>query len=93
MCNAMFAIKGRNAIIIAPHPKTKKVNKYVVDSFRDILVSLGAPADAIQTIEEPSLDLTDELMASVDVVIANRRRLHGKSRILQRKTGTGCWTW
>ena len=30
MCNAMFAIKGRNAIIIAPHPKTKKVNKYVV---------------------------------------------------------------
>ena len=70
MCNAMFAIKGRNAIIIAPHPKTKKVNKYVVDSFRDILVSLGAPADAIQTIEEPSLDLTDELMASVDVVIA-----------------------
>lgn len=70
MCNAMFAIKGRNAIIIAPHPKTKKVNKYVVDCFRDILVKLGAPADAIQTIEEPSLDLTDELMASVDTVIA-----------------------
>ena len=23
MCNAMFALKGRNAIIVAPHPKSK----------------------------------------------------------------------
>ena len=24
MCNAMFALKGRNSIIIAPHPRAKK---------------------------------------------------------------------
>ena len=33
MCNAMFALKGRNAIIIAPHPRAKKCGKYVVDLF------------------------------------------------------------
>lgn len=37
MCNIMFAIKGQNAIIIAPHPRAEHVNKYVVDLFREIL--------------------------------------------------------
>lgn len=70
MCNAMFAIKGRNAIIIAPHPKTKKVNWYLVEQFRKILTELGAPADLIQTVEEPSVDLSSELMKAADTVIA-----------------------
>ena len=34
MCNAMYAIKGRNAIIIAPHPRAKKCARVVTDLFR-----------------------------------------------------------
>ena len=26
MCNAMFALKGQNAIIVAPHPRAQKTN-------------------------------------------------------------------
>ena len=66
----MFAIKGQNAIIIAPHPRAEHVNKYVVDLFREILKKHNAPVDLIQTIEKSSIDATNELMKKVDVVVA-----------------------
>lgn len=70
MCNAMFALKGKNAIVIAPHPRTSNLNKYVVDLFRKELASLGLPEDLVQTIENPTLDMTQEVMKSADVVVA-----------------------
>ena len=70
MCNAMFALKGKNAIVIAPHPRTSDLNKYVVDLFRAELKKLGLPEDLIQTIEHPSLDMTQEVMKTADVVVA-----------------------
>ncbi|MBQ3847567.1 MAG: aldehyde dehydrogenase family protein [Clostridia bacterium] len=70
MCNAMFAIKGRNAIIIAPHPRSKKCTRVIVDMFHEILRKNGAPEDLIQFVEEPSTDLSAELMASCDAVVA-----------------------
>lgn len=70
MCNAMFALKGRNAIIIAPHPRAKKCSSYTVELINERLAKLGAPANLIQIISEPSVDLTNELMQAVDVVVA-----------------------
>lgn len=70
MCNAMFAVKGRNAIIIAPHPRAKKCNKIVIDKINERISKLGAPEYTIQHIEEPSVTLSAELMKSVDVVVA-----------------------
>lgn len=70
MCNAMFALKCRNSIIIAPHPRAKKCAKHVVDAFNEALKALNAPENLIQVIEEPSVELTSQLMKAVDVVIA-----------------------
>ncbi|GCD12732.1 aldehyde dehydrogenase family protein [Clostridium tagluense] len=70
MCNSMFALKGRNAIVIAPHPRAKKCAKYVVDLFNEELKKLGAPEHLIQVIEEPSIELTNDLMKKVDAVVA-----------------------
>lgn len=70
MCNAMFALKGRNAIIIAPHPRAKKCSSYTVELINERLAQLGAPANLIQIISEPSVELTNELMQAVDVVVA-----------------------
>lgn len=70
MCNSMFAIKGRNAIIISPHPRAKNVNKYLIDLMNAELAKLGAPKDIIQTIETPSIEASAELMREVDVVVA-----------------------
>jgi sulfoacetaldehyde dehydrogenase len=64
------AVKGRNAIIVAPHPRAKLTNKMIIDNMRAALEKMGAPADLVQGIEVPSLELTDELMKQCDLVLA-----------------------
>ncbi len=70
MCNAMFALKGGNSIIIAPHPRAKKCGKYFVDLCNEKLSAVKVPENLIQIIEEPTIELTNELMRKVDVVVA-----------------------
>jgi sulfoacetaldehyde dehydrogenase len=67
---ALPALKARNAIIFAPHPKARKTAKLVCESMWAGLRKVGAPLDLIQVIEEPSIDLSIELMSKVDLVIA-----------------------
>ncbi|GHD27202.1 aldehyde dehydrogenase family protein [Parahalioglobus pacificus] len=67
---AISAVKGRNAIIIAPHPRAKLTNKKIVDYMRDAIERCGAPADLVIAIETPSLDTTNELMRQCDRVLA-----------------------
>jgi sulfoacetaldehyde dehydrogenase len=67
---ALPALKCRNAIIFAPHPKAKKTAALVVESMCEGLKKIDAPLDLIQTIEEPSIELAKELMSKVDLVIA-----------------------
>lgn len=68
--NAVAILKGRNAVIFAPHPRAKKSTKLAVDFMRAGLKKAGAPEDLIQVVEEPSIELTDELMRQVDLVVA-----------------------
>jgi succinate-semialdehyde dehydrogenase len=70
MCNAMFALKGRNAIIVAPHPRSKKCSAHTVALMNEALEKLGAPQHLIQVIAEPTMELTQSLMSAADVVVA-----------------------
>ena len=67
---AISAVKGRNAIIIAPHPRAKLTNKKICDYMREAIVALGGPADLVQSIDVPSLDKTNELMRQCDRILA-----------------------
>ena len=67
---AISAVKGRNSIIIAPHPRAKLTNKKVCDYMRDALERMGAPADLVIGIETPSIELTNELMRQCDRILA-----------------------
>ena len=67
---AMFAIKGRNAIILAPHPRTKRTNTFIVNSIRDTLKKYDAPEDLVICIEEPTMEISGELMKQSDLVLA-----------------------
>ncbi|NIP15896.1 MAG: aldehyde dehydrogenase family protein [Pseudomonadales bacterium] len=67
---AIHAVKGRNSIIVAPHPRAKLTNKMICDKMREALVACGAPADLVIAIESPSLELTNELMRQCDRVLA-----------------------
>lgn len=68
--NSVSILKGRNAVIFAPHPKAKRSCKLVCDFMREGLTKVGAPVDLIQHIEEPSIPLSQELMRQVDLVVA-----------------------
>ncbi len=67
---AIHAVKGRNSIIIAPHPRAKLTNKTICDYMRAALEACGAPADLVIAIESPTLELTGELMRQCDRVLA-----------------------
>jgi len=70
MCNAMFAFKGGNAIVVAPHPRAKKCVKYMEKLYQEAFEKMGVPKNIFQVIEEPSIELTNLLMQKADVVVA-----------------------
>ncbi len=67
---AISAVKGRNSIIVCPHPRAKITNKIIVDRMRAALEKLGAPADLVIAIETPSVEKTNEVMKQCDRVLA-----------------------
>jgi len=67
---AISAVKGRNSIIIAPHPRAKLTNKMICDLMREAIVKMGAPADLVLSIDVPSVNKTNELMKQCDRVLA-----------------------
>jgi sulfoacetaldehyde dehydrogenase len=67
---AIHAVKGRNSIIVAPHPRAKLTNKKICDLMRAAIEQMGAPADLVIAIEIPSLETTNELMQQCDRVLA-----------------------
>ena len=69
-CIALNVLKTRNAVIFAAHPKAKKTCALNCEAMRKGLRQVGAPEDLILWIEEPSIDLTQELMHQVDLVVA-----------------------
>ena len=67
---AINAVKGRNAIIVAPHPRAKITNKKIIDRMRAALKKMGAPEDLVIGIDTPTLEKTTELMKQCDFILA-----------------------
>lgn len=67
---AMMAIKTRNAVIFAPHPRTKRTNTFIVNLMRKTLNRYGVPEDLLIPIEEPTMDISNELMRQCDLILA-----------------------
>lgn len=66
----VLGLRARNAVIFAPHPKSKETTITVVNIMREVLEKNGAPKDLFQCIENPSKDLSSELMSQVDLTMA-----------------------
>jgi sulfoacetaldehyde dehydrogenase len=69
-CNGLPILKGRNAVIFAPHPSAKRTAELTCGYMRAGLRQVGAPEDLVQHIAEPSIALTQDLMKAVDLVVA-----------------------
>ena len=67
---AMFAIKGRNAVVIAPSPAGLRTTTRTVNHMRAELERIGLPADLVQILPAPvNKALTQELMQAADLVV------------------------
>jgi acyl-CoA reductase-like NAD-dependent aldehyde dehydrogenase len=69
---AIIALKGRNVVIFAFHPRAQKCSAEAGKIMLEAAMSAGAPADCIQWIAEPSIEATNLLMKhpGVNLVIA-----------------------
>ncbi|MDR0875460.1 MAG: aldehyde dehydrogenase family protein [Clostridiales Family XIII bacterium] len=69
---SLMAIKTRNAVILAPHPKARKVNLEVTNAVRAVLKKFDAPEDLVQAIEPEyvSVEASQQLMKQVDFILA-----------------------
>jgi sulfoacetaldehyde dehydrogenase len=67
---AMMAVKGRNAVIIAPSPAASGISGATVDLMRAELAKIGLPEDLVQILPAPvNRALTTALMKAVDLVV------------------------
>ena len=64
----MMALKGRNAIIIAPSPKGASTCKLLLRYIHEELAKVGAPLDLVQALPRVDKELAYELMKQADFV-------------------------
>lgn len=67
MFKCLIALKGRNVVIFAFHPRAQKCSAEAAKIMLEAAVSAGAPADCIQFIETPSIEGTNALFNHPDV--------------------------
>ena len=70
MANVMAALKGRNTIIVSPHPRAVNCTKYLVDEWNKILKKMNAPDHILQVVEDVNLERSSLLMKMSDVTVA-----------------------
>ncbi len=70
MCNAMFALKSGNSIIVAPHPRAVQCTARIKELFDAEFEKLGCPKDVFLVLEESSVEKTQLLMSACDIVVA-----------------------
>ena len=67
---ALICLKTRNGMILSPHPRAKKCTIEAAKVVLEAAVAAGAPEGIIGWIDQPSLDLTNLVMSSVDLILA-----------------------
>ena len=66
----LIALKTRNAIIISPHPRAKNATIAAAKIVLDAAVKAGAPEGIIGWIDEPSVELSQNVMRESDIILA-----------------------
>lgn len=70
MCNAAFALKTRNSVVFAPHPRAVECTKLLTEMFQEELAKQGLPKDLVLTLPKVSIEDSNALMQSADVIVA-----------------------
>ncbi len=66
----LICLKTRNGIIISPHPRAKNSTIAAAKVVLEAAVKAGAPEGIIGWIDVPSLEMTNTLMKTADIILA-----------------------
>ena len=66
---ALIAVKGKNAIVISPHPRARRCIGETVEVMRRALERVGAPPDLAISLSNPTIESTGALMKHRDVAL------------------------
>jgi acyl-CoA reductase-like NAD-dependent aldehyde dehydrogenase len=66
---ALIAVKGRNSIVISPHPRARRCIGETVEVLRRAIERAGAPADLVVALANPTVDSTAALMRHKKVAL------------------------
>jgi acetaldehyde dehydrogenase/alcohol dehydrogenase len=67
---ALICLKTRNGIIFSPHPRAKNSTIEAAKIVLEAAVKAGAPKDIVGWIDEPSVELSNAVMHSCDLILA-----------------------
>ena len=67
---ALICLKTRNGIVISPHPRAKESTIAAAKVVLEAAVAAGAPEGIIGWIDQPSLELTAQVMQEADLTLA-----------------------
>lgn len=67
---ALLCLKTRNGMILSPHPKAKDCTIAAAKVVLEAAVAAGAPEDIIGWIDQPTLELSNQLMREADLILA-----------------------
>jgi len=63
----LCALKTRNGMIISPHPRAKKCTTAAAALVLRAAIDAGAPADLLGWIDEPTIELSNQLMSHKEI--------------------------
>lgn len=87
---AMMAIKGGNAIVIAPPPTAWAATEPTVAGMRAELTRIGLPADLVQILPSPvTRETSNRLMQMADLVVCTGSQVNVKQSYMSGKPALG----
>ncbi len=87
---AMMAVKGKNAVIVAPSPSGLTTTTRTVELMRAGLEKVGAPADLVQVLPGPvTKSLTGALMDVCDLIVVTGSQNNVRSAYRSGKPAIG----
>ncbi len=85
----LICLKTRNGIIISPHPSAKNCTIAAVKVVLEAAVAAGAPEGILAWIDEPSIEMSVEVMKDADMVLATGGPAMVKSAYSSGKPAVG----
>jgi len=69
ICNTIGMLVAGNAVVFSPHPRAKELSRWLIRELNRVLAGVGAPANLVCMVREPSIETSNAIMTHPDVAM------------------------